>query len=85
VAKAKVHIQGDPLAIEKPRFVAEKMAHLSTRRAAALQDSIRPMSQLGQLRNTQQEQMSSALPPRTDFSLVRPKVLRAPAKESCRD
>jgi hypothetical protein len=48
VAKAKVHIQGDPLAIEKPRFVAERMAHLSIRRAAALQDSIRPMSQLGQ-------------------------------------
>jgi hypothetical protein len=47
VAKAKVHIQGDPLAIEKPRFVAERMAHLSIRRAAALQDSIRPMSQLG--------------------------------------
>jgi hypothetical protein len=48
--QAKVHIQGDPLAIEKPRFVAERMAHLSIRRAAALQDSIRPMSQFGQSR-----------------------------------
>jgi hypothetical protein len=28
------------------------------------------------LRNTQHEQMSSALPPRTDVSLVRPKALR---------
>ena len=38
------------------------------------------------LRNTQHEQMSSALPPRTDVSLVRPKALRGSrlVKKVCR-